>query len=315
VRRLVIAVVDEATTKFAGLVSGELDVAGIAPTMAPLAARDPALRVLDYPQLVSYALVFNTHRPPFDDRRVREAVSLSLDRARIVTTALAGFASPAAGPVSPDNPLALNAAARRDTARADSLLDAAGWPRGGDGVRGRAGRPLAFELLTVGSGDNAIEQLVQADLRERGVTVAIRQRELGSFLAAARAPVKEFDALFTGIPGDLALSYLAAMYDSRQAGGALDYSGYHTPRLDSLFALTRSAATDRELAAAWRGVQAELARELPAAWVYHARGVQGISRRLRGVRMDLRGELATLASWSTAGEALRRLARAAAGTP
>ena len=35
--RLVVAVVDEPTTKFAGLVSGELAVAGIAPTMRAMA--------------------------------------------------------------------------------------------------------------------------------------------------------------------------------------------------------------------------------------------------------------------------------------
>ena len=40
IARLVVAVVDEPTTKFAGLVSGELAVAGIAPTMASLVSRD-----------------------------------------------------------------------------------------------------------------------------------------------------------------------------------------------------------------------------------------------------------------------------------
>ena len=40
IRQLVIAVVDEATTKFAGLAAGDLDFAGIAPTMASLAERD-----------------------------------------------------------------------------------------------------------------------------------------------------------------------------------------------------------------------------------------------------------------------------------
>ncbi|HJU64768.1 MAG TPA: ABC transporter substrate-binding protein, partial [Gemmatimonadaceae bacterium] len=106
IRRLVVAVVDEATTKFAGLVGGELDVAGISPSMAFLAARDPNLRVLDYPVLVSYGIVFNTHRAPFDDARVRRALALAIDRRRVVDAALAGYASPAYGPIPVDHPYA-----------------------------------------------------------------------------------------------------------------------------------------------------------------------------------------------------------------
>ena len=45
-------------------------------------------------------------------------------------------------------------------------------------------------------------------------------------------------------------------------------------------------------------MQSELAQQLPAVWVYHSRGVQGLSRRLHGVEMDLRGELVTLHDWS-----------------
>jgi peptide/nickel transport system substrate-binding protein len=37
---------------------------------------------------------------------------------------------------------------------------------------------------------------------------------------------------------------------------------------------------------------------VPVAWIYHSRGIQGISSRLHDVRMDLRGELATVANWS-----------------
>jgi len=37
------------------------------------------------------------------------------------------------------------------------------------------------------------------------------------------------------------------------------------------------------------------------AFLYHARGVQGMNRRVEGVRMDLRGELPTIARWHVAG--------------
>jgi len=298
---LVIVVVDEATTKFAGLASGDLDVAGIAPTMASLVRRDGSLRVLDYPVLFSVGLDFNTHRSPFDDVRVRRAVDLALDRDRIVRAALAGYGTPASGPVPPDNPLVRNAPMARDTAAADSLLDAAGWTRVANGFRARDGRQFVIDLLTVGSGDNALEQLVQADLAARGIRLNIRQVELGRFLSEARAQQKQFDVLVAGIPGDLSLSYVGAMFDSRQAGGALDYAGYHTRALDSLFTIAREARTMGQTRAAWLAIQADLAREAPVAWIYHSRGLQGISARLPNVRMDLRGELTTVTSWNVAG--------------
>ena len=297
IQRIVIAVVDEATTKFAGLVSGSLDVAGISPSMAALARQDEAIRVLEYPILLSVAIVLNAARPPFDDRRVREAFSLSIDRERIVDVPLAGFARPAAGPVADAHPYALQQPPARDTARADSLLEAAGWHRGAGGMRTRNGIELALELLTVGTADNAVEQLVQADAARRGVRLTIRQMEMGAFLAEARAGEKRFDALVTGVPGDLTLAYLAAMYDGRLRGSALDYGGFHSDRLDARFDAVRAAGTDAALREAWAEVQRELARETPAAWLYHARGLQGISARLRGVTMDLRGELATVADW------------------
>jgi peptide/nickel transport system substrate-binding protein len=299
-RGFVIAVVDEATTKYAGLVSGELDVAGIAPTMAPLAERDDMLRVVTYPVLFGTGLFFNTTQAPFDDARVRRAIARSIDRSRIVQVALAGFGAPSSSPVPPDSPLAWAGAPDRDTVIADSLLDAAGWRRGADRLRRRAGRPFEIELLTVGSGDNVAEQLVQADLAARGIVVRIRQTELGTFLTTARASVKRFDLLLAGIPGDLSLSQVNALFATSQRGGSLDYTGFHSPALDAVLASAAGAASDSARRLAWLQVQAMLDSLAPATWLFHSRGVQGITRRLRGAHMDLRGELVTLHEWSLA---------------
>jgi peptide/nickel transport system substrate-binding protein len=300
-RGLVIAVVDEATTKFAGLASGELDMAGIAPTMAALAERDATLRVLTYPIPFSVGLFFNTTRPPFDDARVRLAIARSIDRSRIVDIAIAGFGTPASTPVPPESPFVWREAPpQRDTLRADSLLDSAGWRRGADGWRVRAGRRLQVELLTVGTGDNVIEQLLQADLAARGIELRIRQTEMGAFLTTARASDKRFDLLLAGITGDLSLSYIDALFAGRQRGGGLDYTGYHTAALDALLDAARNAAPGEAEHRAWRDVQAALDTLAPATWIYHARGLQGVSRRVRGARMDLRGELVTVHDWTLA---------------
>jgi peptide/nickel transport system substrate-binding protein len=299
-RGLVIAVVDEATTKFAGLASGELDMAGIAPAMASLAQGDATLEVLSYPVLFGTALFFNTTRPPFDDARVRRAVAIAIDRARIVEVALSGYAQPSSSPVPPDSPLASRTSVERDPAESDRLLDAAGWRRGADGVRGRGGRTLDVELLSVGSGDNVAEQLVQADLAARGIVLRLRQTEMGSFLTTARAAEKRFDLLLAGIPGDLALSQVSALFGAAQRGGTLDYSGFHDRALVDLIATASEAAAGEPARAAWERVQLALDSLAPATWLYHSRGVQGVARRVQGVQMDLRGELVTVHDWTLA---------------
>ncbi len=296
-RQLVVAVVDEAATKYAGLVSGELDVAGVSPTMAGLVKRDPTLTLLTPPALFSTILAFNTTRAPFDDVRVRRAFALSIERTRLVQAAVAGYATPAAGAIPPGLPFSTPRITHADTSTADSLFDAAGYRRAAGAGRARGTVPLDVDLITVGSGDMAVEQLVQADLAARGVSVRIRVVELAAFLSTVRAGKKTFDLALTGVPGDLALGHLSAMFATAQTGGALDYTAYHTTTLDDALAEARRADA-LSAAAAWQRVDARLTADAPVAWLYHARGVQGLSRKLGGVTMDLRGELVTVTRWT-----------------
>lgn len=296
--QFVVAVVDEPATKFAGLVSGELDMAGISPSMARLVQGDATLTLATPPALFSSMIAFNTTRAPFDDVRVRRAISMSIDRRRVVDAAVAGFGTPAAGAIPPGVPVYGTREQTYDTLRADSLLDAAGWKRGADRVRSKNGAPLHIDLLTVGSGDMAAEQLVQADMRERGIALDIRVRELATFLTQLRASKKEFDAAYVGVPGDLALGHIVAMFQSALQGGALDYTGFHNGQLDAALASARVTGAGQPAIRAWGVVDSLLVNESPAAWIYHSRGVQGLSRKLHNVTMDLRGELTSISQWT-----------------
>ena len=288
--RLVVAVVNEPTTKLAALVSGELDLAGIAPMHASVVRKVPGLSVLEYPLLLTYGLVWNTSRPPFDDPRLRRALTLAIDRRQIVAAYLYGFGEIADGPVPPEHPRAVPLPRLAfDRAAAEALLDSLGWRVGSGGARSRGARPLAFTLLTVGTSDNVLEQLIQADLAAVGVRVRVRQMELGAFLAAAQSASRDYDALVTGISGDLDLGTLASQFDSRRRAGPLQYAQYANPAVDA--ALDRGDLGE---------VQRIVAREVPITFLYHARGVQGINTRVQEVRMDLRGELTTLGTWQLA---------------
>ena len=236
--RFVIAVVDEPTTKLAALTSEELDFAGINPAHAQFVKRDPRLTVIDYPLLFSYVIVFNTRRAPFDRQEARRAVSAAIDRRAIVDGVLFGYGTPSATVLPSDRPTV----------------------------------SLDFELLTVGSGEAALEQLIQAQLARTGIRMRIRQLELSTFLDRVQGPSHDFDAAVMGISGDLALGYLHQVIAT---------SGL------------RSVASGARLDAVIRD-------SVPATFLYDARGVQGMNRRVQGVRMDLRGELVTLHDWTVA---------------
>jgi peptide/nickel transport system substrate-binding protein len=253
--RLIVVVVDEPTTKLAALTAGEIDFAGINPAHAAFVRRDPRLAVVEYPAIFPYGIVFNTRRPPFDDPLLRRAVSLALDRREIIEGYLYGFGAVADGPVPPGVP---------------GYVAVPPVPLAPDSARRLlAGRAPRFELLTVGSGEAALEQLIQAQLARAGFTVVIRQLELSAFLDRVYGARRDFEAAVTGIPGDAGLGYLSQLDD-----------------------LTGMPLPDDPAAA-----QRVLAARQPVAWLYHARGVQGMNRRVRGVRMDVRGELPTLTEW------------------
>jgi len=253
--RFIVVVVDEPTTKLAALVAGELDFAGISPAHAAFVRRHNALAVVEYPQLSPYGLVFNTRRTPFDEPRVRLAAALAIDRREIVAGYLFGFGAVADGPVPPTM---------------SQYLPVPSLPFAPDSARRLlAGRHPRFEILTVGSGEAPLEQMLQARLNAVGFQVSIRQVESSAFLDRVYGLRHEFAAAVTGVPGDVGLGFLQPLGD---------VTGIPIPG---------------DPAAAQR----VFAEQLPVAWLYHARGVQGMNRRVLGVRMDLRGELPTVATW------------------
>jgi hypothetical protein len=111
--------------------------------------------------------------------------------------------------------------------------------------------------------------MLQAQLAKVAVRAELRQLELATYLDRVEGPSHDFDAAVMGISGDLALGYLT--------------------RLVTLAGLRPVAGGENIV----RLIQ----DSLPAVFLYHARGVQGMNRRVHGVQMDLRGELVSLSQW------------------
>ncbi|MBM3264586.1 MAG: peptide ABC transporter substrate-binding protein [candidate division Zixibacteria bacterium] len=117
--------------------SDEIDFADIE-TQAEQARllSDPILKnqVYTWPNFWTQYLFFNTHKPPFNDRRVRMAFSLAIDRDALCRSALKGFAVPAYSMLPPAFPAhqgeTFREAHRYNPERARQLLAEAGYPEG-----------------------------------------------------------------------------------------------------------------------------------------------------------------------------------------
>lgn len=176
------------TTAFNLYETGQADVIwdrNLVPAeLLDLLRRRPDCHRFDF--LATYFIRFNTTRPPLNDPRVRRALSLAIDRARIVERITRGGEQPAAGLVptgtAHHTPVA---AVGYDPEAARRLLAEAGYP-GGRGLR-----PLRYLYWTAGAGTGQEHAKIAVELRAMweqvlGVRVELDNREKRVFIAAQR---------------------------------------------------------------------------------------------------------------------------------
>jgi peptide/nickel transport system substrate-binding protein len=178
VEHLAVRVIPDPTTNLLLLQSGQLDWNLVAPAqLSVLRARRDVLYA-KVPTAVVAGLAFNTQHAPLDDVRIRRAIAKSIDRDAISRKITLGI-YPVTNMIQPQFSWAFDPSVREpgyDPAAADKEFDAAGWRRGPDGVRRKAGR--ALELLYVQFPETTtgvrVATAVQAALRERGIAVSVK---------------------------------------------------------------------------------------------------------------------------------------------
>jgi peptide/nickel transport system substrate-binding protein len=155
--------------------------------------RDPAHHRYWFPLTGSTIFLYaNTTRAPFDDARVRKALSMAIDRDLLIDIALFRYSRPADATALSDGYAAWRNAAiaasgdwvRLDLARAGALLDEAGCRRGADGVRRLPdGSPWRHEILTVAGWSDWVRasQVIARGLRPLGIEVSVRTYDFGAW--------------------------------------------------------------------------------------------------------------------------------------
>lgn len=216
--------------------------------------RPEALRTDTYLESVGY--VANVRKPPLDDVRVRQALSLALDRGRLTRAILRGVGEPAESYVPPGTgAYRPHRGVEEDLERAQALLADAGYP-GGEGLR-------ELELIVFsGEETERVAAAVQQLWKERlGVRISINHMERALYFSRRRE--RDFDFCFLGWVGDYVdpVTFLGLWHS--EAGNNL--AGWGNPEYDA-WLKEASGAEDRYETLA--KAEALLLREMPVIPLY-----------------------------------------------
>jgi dipeptide transport system substrate-binding protein len=197
---LVFSITTDQAVRTAKLQGGECHVAPYpAPADIPMLQADPNLQVLQQEGLNVGYLAFNVTKKPFDDKRVRQALNMAIDKDAIISAVYQAAGKPAKNPIPPtiwsyDDSIP---AYPYDVEKAKALLSEAGVSN------------LSTDLWYMpvqrpyNPDAKKIAELMQADLAKIGITAELKTFEWGEYRKRLQAGEHQMGLLgWTGDNGD-----------------------------------------------------------------------------------------------------------------
>jgi peptide/nickel transport system substrate-binding protein len=208
----------------------------------------------------------NNRVKPLDDARVRQAISLALDRDFITKRLWFGLNKPARGPVASTTrffdtslpPLA------HDPKRAAALLDEAGLKPDAKGIR------FSIKHLVLPYGDvwSRLAEYFRSSLKQVGIEVVLESTDAGGWSQRIGSWNYETSVNFLYQYGDPTLGVERSYVSTNiQKITFTNTGGYANPEVDKLFAQARTAADPAARQVAFNAVQELLVKDMPQVWL------------------------------------------------
>jgi peptide/nickel transport system substrate-binding protein len=289
----------------------------LSPDNLAQAAQATNVRIVPYSQVGYSFLTFNLHakksaqlHPLFGDVRVRRALTMAVNRERVVRVALDSFGTVSIGP----SPRALfpNPAAVKqlpyDVAHAKALLDSAGFVLPpGQMVRMKDGVPFTFDVIVPATSAPRVKvaQLLADEFKLINVTCNVRVLDgatVGSLMEG-----KDFDAWMGAYGVTPGLQGLPAAWGTQGIAHGRNYGGYSNPHFDALVNTALNSLQPAKASASWVAAFDEIAADAPALWLFEERSIGLLNRRVTPTKMRDDEWYAGLADWTI--DPTQRIAR------
>lgn len=301
--RIVYLEVQEETVYATMLRNGELDYAGVTPEQFTRLRENELIRrrhnELEFQSMLggySY-IAWNQERggqpTPFADRRVRQAMTMLVDRERMARELWLGYATVATGPFSRRGMQADTAIEPWpfDPDRALSLLKEAGFEdRNNDGVlEGPDGRPMRFEFMfPAGSAfSERIALFIRDQLARGGVVLELRATDWPVMLE--RLKRSQYDVTSLGWTSSVESDPFQIFHSSQRGDAGDNRTNYANEELDRLIELARKTVDDEARMQIWHRVHRILHEDQPYTFLLERKSLAFYDKRFQNVRLTKMG--------------------------
>ncbi len=233
-----------------------------------------------------YYIGWNLDRPFFKDKRVRQAMTMLVDRQQIIDTVRFGLGKIIAGHFNPNSP-DLNPNIQPlpyDPKRAAELLDEAGWKdSNGDGIRDKDGVPFRFEFLGQAA-STFVDQLMpimKEELRKVGIDMVERRLEFNVLIETIKD--HKFDGYSGAWVSGLVSDPFQLWHSSSIANKGSNYVSFRNPEADGLLEQARvefDAEKRKQLYWRWQEI---IHDEQPYTFLFVPEESAAYDKRFQGV--------------------------------
>jgi peptide/nickel transport system substrate-binding protein len=289
--QVVLRVLPDGAARAIAVEKGEVD-------LAPMSALPPAeiQRLGKLPSLVASQegseglgpimwLEVNNRAKPLSERAVRQAISLAIDRRRLVDVIWYGQGKPASGPIVSSNPNHFDRTLKPleyDVEKANRLLDAAGYRRGADGTRFK----LVQNFLPYGEEWVRQAEFIKQELRKVGIQVETQSLDMGGWLKRIYTDWNyDFTSNFTHNYPDPTIGVQRAFISTNIKRGATfsNSMDYANEKLDALFVKAAQLEDGPQRNKVWAEIQAILRSDLPVIFLMEMSYTHVWNKRVHGL--------------------------------
>ena len=289
--RLSIKIVPEDTSRLAAMMSGRFDITSHFPTQfIDQAKKSPMLNVDEAkPNFQLMYFGFKITRPLVSDKRVREAMSIALNRAEITKAVMLGQSDPAYTYIHEgalDFAPTTKGIVKEDVARANRLLDEAGWTkRDKDGIRMKDGvrlEPIVY--IPQVTYFPRVSEAIQGQLRKVGVAWKITA--LDSTIMPAKLTGQDFDLWTVTVPYLSAGELMNFYFDSAQMP-VPNRMNWKDAATDAAIARGRTALNDADRRQGYQTAQEIVMKEHLWIPVMNTKMYQTTTKKIKGSRAHM----------------------------